>query len=227
MARARHHRQHRQHHHLSLVALIISCLLGIATQARADCDQPKDDAERAQCLGEQLTTADSTINTVYQKLMGTLTATEKTQLRTAQRDWLKRRDAECGLTWSRGSRQTWLQDLLRDYQKTVCVVRLTDERVNDLTHYSSTPPTPAAPAASAPTPTAVEPAGDDVYDMFSSMTRQSGKWYYEVRIHVGQVAKSAEASLFIGTTASTAGHDGSGVGTLLSIRRKDTSEPAT
>ena len=42
---------------------------------------------------EQLQTADSQLNQVYQQLRGTLSADQKQQLKLAQRDWIKQRDA--------------------------------------------------------------------------------------------------------------------------------------
>ena len=42
---------------------------------------------------EQLQAADAQLNQVYQQLRGTLNDTQKQQLKLAQRDWIKKRDA--------------------------------------------------------------------------------------------------------------------------------------
>jgi hypothetical protein len=66
---------------------------------------------------------------VYAELAKSLPPADRLALRNDERSWLRTRDSTCGVASSQGNRTAWFADLLRDYQKTVCVVRLTNERV--------------------------------------------------------------------------------------------------
>jgi hypothetical protein len=142
---------------------------------------------------------------------------DRVSLRNEQRAWLKTRDQTCGITWSKGDRETWFADLLRDYQKTVCVVRLTNERVQSLENYQRTnaiaPPAPVATSGSEP-----------VYDIESHEEKSNGKWYFEVKVDGAAIQKMAEATLFVGVAqskpeAGAANENGEATGAFLMIRR--------
>jgi uncharacterized protein YecT (DUF1311 family) len=210
---------------ISMVLLACAGFLGNAASTRAQCDNPKTNEERAQRIGGELRGSDATINHVYGDLMKSLSPTEKTALRDQQRAWIKARDKKCALTWSKGDREVWLADLLKDYQKTVCVVRLTNERVDTLNNYEKTnhvePPAEDAGNNRGST------AGDDdaVYVLTSSNSRKNGKWYFEVRVDPGAVLKAGEASFFIGVQqngveAGAINAEGISVGELMPVRRK-------
>jgi uncharacterized protein YecT (DUF1311 family) len=203
------------------VFIAIVLLFAIAPSgAQAQCDNPKTSAQRAQCVGDELRGADRTINRVYGDLMKSLTPDDRGTLRNEQRGWIKMRDENCGLTWSKGDREAWLADLLKDYQKTVCVVRLTNDRVQALYSYqkSNTVVPAAAPAA------ASESA--PVYDLFTHEPKAKGKWYFEVKVDEPAIQKQAEATFSAGVVqaASSEGatneHGGS-YGNLITIRRID------
>jgi uncharacterized protein YecT (DUF1311 family) len=216
--------------------------LGLAASASAQCQNPTTDAQRAHCLGDELRGADRTINRVYAELARSLPPADRLTLRNDEREWLKTRDRTCAITSSQGNRATWFSDLLRDYQKTVCVVRLTNERVTMLNSYQKAnavvaapaptpvpvaPAVPSAPAAaSAPVARAAPTAGaTPVYDIVSAPKSQ-GKWYFEVKVDPAGVLQSAEAAIFIGVTPAASddraiNSGGSSVGTLQSIRRID------
>jgi len=187
---------------------------------RAQCDHPKTSAEAAQCVGDELRGADHTINRVYGDLMKSLSAEDKVKLRDDQRAWIKTRDKECSLLWSKGDREAWLADLLKDYQKTVCVVRLTNDRVQALNNYlkaNSVAPT-AIPAANAD--------GEPVYDLFTREPKTKGKWYFEVKVDEPSVQKMAEATFSTGITqaaeeAGAANANGFSYGSLITVRRID------
>jgi uncharacterized protein len=49
-------------------ALAIATMVGLAVSASAQCENPRTDAQRAQCLGDELRGADRTINRVYAEL---------------------------------------------------------------------------------------------------------------------------------------------------------------
>ena len=122
--------------HFLLRCVILSAFAFLAAgMTYAQCDNPKTDGARAECIKTELKGSDSTINRTYVELMKSLSLEDRTTLRNEQRAWLKTRDQACGITWSKGDREAWFADLLKDYQKTVCVVRLTNARVQALESY--------------------------------------------------------------------------------------------
>jgi uncharacterized protein YecT (DUF1311 family) len=189
--------------------------------ARAQCDNPKTSAQRAQCVGDELRGADRTINRVYGDLMKSLSPDDRVTLRNDQRGWIKMRDENCGLTWSKGDREAWLADLLRDYQKTVCVVRFTNDRVQALYGYQkSNSVAPAAPAAAAASDAA------PVYDLFTREQKTKGKWYFEVTVDEPAIQKLAEATFSVGVLQliienGVVNKHGSMSGSLITIRRTE------
>ena len=204
---------------LALIA-IPAFLALVPAGARAQCDNPKTSEQRAQCVGEELRGSDRTINRVYGDLMKSLSTEDRTALRNEQREWLKTRDQVCGLTWSKGDREAWLADLLRDYQKTVCVVRLTNERVQALNNYqasNSVAPVAALAAASDSAP---------LYDLFTREAKTKGKWYFEVKVDEPAIQKLAEAYFSVGVfqavaEANASNEKGGSYGNLITIRRID------
>jgi uncharacterized protein YecT (DUF1311 family) len=204
---------------LALIAMALFCAL-TPRAVHAQCDNPKTNAQRAQCVGDELRGSDRTINRVYGDLMKSLSPDDRVTLRNNQRAWIKTRDQECGLTWSKGDREAWLADLLRDYQKTVCVVRLTNDRVLALYSYQkSNSVAPASPA----------PAGSDsapLYDLFTREGKTSGKWYFEVKVDEPAIQKVAEATFSAGVLqsapqAGASNAQGGSYGNLITIRRID------
>jgi len=188
--------------------------------AQAQCDNPKTSEQRAQCVGDELRGADHTINRVYGDLMKSLSPPDRVTLRDEQRAWIKNRDLTCGITWSKGDREAWLQDLLRDYQKTVCIVRLTNERVQALNNYqknNSVAPPAAAEAGSDGTP---------VYELFTREPKTTGKWYFEVKVDEPAIQKAAEATFSTGimqaaVATGAANERGGSYGSLITVRRID------
>jgi uncharacterized protein YecT (DUF1311 family) len=200
--------------------LVFGFAMTAASITRAQCDNPKTDAVRAECIKAELKGSDSTINRSYGELMKSLSPDNRTALRNEQRAWLKTRDETCGITWSKGDREVWFADLLKDYQKTVCVIRLTNARVQALQSYERT--NSVAPAAE---PTAS--AGSDgelLYDLESHEPKVKGKWYFEAKVDGAAIQKLAEATLFIGVSQSepaqgAANEGGQATGTMVMIRR--------
>lgn len=156
-----------------LARCVVIAILAIlaASATRAQCDNPKTDAARAECIKTELKVSDSTIDRTYVELMKSLSPDDRTLLRNEQRAWLKTRDEACGISWSKGDREAWFADLLQDYQKTVCVVRLTNARVEALGNYQKAnrvaPAADLAPAAGSD--------GELVYDMESHEQKTKGK----------------------------------------------------
>ena len=144
---------------LSRGLMTAAAIVGLAVSASAQCQNPTTDAQRAQCLGDELRGADRTINRVYGELAKSLPPVDRLTLRNDEREWLKTRDRTCAITWSQGNRAAWFAELLRDYQKTVCVVRLTNDRVTVLNGYQTANAVVAAPAPRvAPVAQAAPPA---------------------------------------------------------------------
>lgn len=202
--------------------LIAALAILAASTTRAQCDNPKTDAARAECIKTELKGSDSTINRTYVELMKSLSPEDRTALRNEQRAWLKTRDQTCGITWSKGDREAWFVDLLKDYQKTVCVVRLTNARVQALESYQKA--NKVAPAAD-PAPTAGSD-GELIYDMESNEPKTKGKWYFEVKVDGQAIQKMAEVTLFIGVEQSqpeqgAANENGQATGSFVMIRRNN------
>lgn len=200
---------------------VLSFVILAANSARAQCSNPKTDAVRAECIKTELKGSDSTINRTYGELMKSLAPEDRITLRTSQREWLKIRDQECRITWSKGDREAWFADLLKDYQKTVCVVRLTNERVAALASYQQA--NRVAPRAE---PAPASGALELVYDLHSNQPKASGKWYFEVKVDGPAIQKMTEVTLFIGVAQASpasgaANEDGQASGSFVMIRRNN------
>ncbi len=117
-----------------------------------------------------------------------------------------------------------LADLLKDYQKTVCVVRLTNERVDALNQYEKT--NHVEPPAAGGNGGGNDAADDDAAYVFTSHnSRKTGKWYFEVRVDPVAALKTGEASLFIGVQqngveSGAANSEGFSYGELMPVRKK-------
>jgi uncharacterized protein YecT (DUF1311 family) len=198
--------------------MILLCAL-TPSGLQAQCDNPKTSEQRAQCVGDELRGSDRTINRVYGDLLKSLAPDDRIALRNDQRAWIKMRDQECGLTWSKGDREAWLADLLRDYQKTVCVVRFTNDRVQTLYQYQkSNRISPAAPAAPSD--------ATAVYDLFTLERKTNGKWYFEATVDEPGIQKLADATFSIGVLQlvienGVVNKQGTMGGSLITIRRTD------
>jgi uncharacterized protein YecT (DUF1311 family) len=209
---------------LLLRCVILAAFAILAASAtQAQCDNPKTDAARADCIKTELKGSDSTINRTYVELMKSLSPEDRITLRNEQRAWLKTRDQSCGITWSKGDREAWFADLLKDYQKTVCVVRLTNARVQALESYQKA--NKVAPAAD-PAPAAASSDGELIYDMQSNDPKTKGKWYFEVKVDGVAIQKLAEMTLFIGVEQSqpeqgAANENGQASGSFVMIRRNN------
>jgi uncharacterized protein YecT (DUF1311 family) len=181
------------------------------------------------CLAQDLRDSDKRINAAYQSLMSNLDQAGKTSLRDEQRAWLKTRDKACGLDTRESDREKWLQGILADQDKTVCVVRYTFQRVSqfdamigkqDQAKPAELPPAPKAPdltvarAPGAPTLASLT-YFDDGYAIRSMASYTSGKWYYEALIDRDGIAALGDVLLSTGFRTNEVG-----VTHMDSIRRK-------
>lgn len=66
-----------------------------ATDETVDCSAPMNTVEMHYCADEAYKAADGDLNQVWQTMRGHLSKEEKAALLTAQRAWLKYRDANC------------------------------------------------------------------------------------------------------------------------------------
>lgn len=193
----------------AFVAAVMGAALTSRPALALDCDNPQTSADVSACLEQELRDSDQTINATYQELRGKLDDATKLKLRDDQRAWLKQRDRACALDSKESDRERWMRTILADPKKTVCVVRFTRARVAQLEDM----------LASA----SVDEEGegeDDLadnarYEIISPNTHSTGKWYFEVRMDRGAIAKQAETALWIGVASESGG----GLGNLINIRK--------
>ncbi|MCG6553063.1 MAG: lysozyme inhibitor LprI family protein [Candidatus Magnetominusculus sp. LBB02] len=188
---------------LCMYVLIVAAALIPSAYAMADCDNPISDAERDACLASELIQSDKDINQKYQEIMSRLTQDEKTKLRNTQRQWLKDRDATCIINTKESDRKKWMAYILKDYKRTVCVVRFTNRRVNELNAMkqslnSSDKPDSNTKPDSKTKEEAAAANDSDLYDIHSKAVHNTGKWYFEVKIDMRAIADMAESVMFIG-----------------------------
>jgi uncharacterized protein YecT (DUF1311 family) len=181
-----------------------------------NCDSAQSDIEVSACIEAELRESDLTINQRYQELMAKLSEENKRELRADQRAWIRRRDSACGSSSNESSRESWFQSLLTDHRKTVCIVRFTRSRVaylhNRLTAQSS------PPAGRSALPNAAD--NEDQYELRGKHGHSRGKWYFEVKVAGGEIAKKAETALQMGFFTQ-----GLTVGRLLNLRKRDSDAP--
>jgi len=205
------------------IMLLTTALIILPPSARAaNCDSPRDDTDVSACIEAELRQSDIKINQRYQQLMGKLSEPDKRELRADQRTWIKQRDSSCGSSSKESSRESWFQSLLKDYRKTVCIVRFTRTRVtyleNRLTAQSSPVLTPSLETKSTLPYAAAE--NEDQYELRAKHGHSRGKWYFEVKLAGGEIAKKAETALQMGFSTQ-----GLTVGRILNLRKRDSGVP--
>jgi uncharacterized protein YecT (DUF1311 family) len=80
-----------------MIALLFASLVGVGNdkQEKGPCPNALTQAEINRCAGEQFKKADDKLNSVYKRIIGKLSATDRANLVEAQRAWLKYREANC------------------------------------------------------------------------------------------------------------------------------------
>lgn len=197
------------------VLLIAMLIAGTSSTAIAEC-RSNDDAALANCLALDMWTTDQKINQVYQELMARYSDSEKKVLRDEQRSWLQMRNSVCHLDARESNREKWIQAISSDYQKTVCVVRFTQQRIYALEMYqkigvASAQPQATSPVAREESPASVFPGLPPDYTTRGNIPRSDGKWYFEIKVNMAELAKHGNASLYLGLED----HMGNGYGKLL------------
>ena len=191
--------------------------------AFADCNAPASDAERAQCVGHDLRATDTAINETYGELRAKLPPDGQDTLRHQEIAWIKLRAQTCKVDTKEPDRDKWIANLLHDFNKTVCVVRFTEQRNSELRAQLAalTPPAAAAPVpAPAAPPPPVYPQGD-IYEVDAARTVSEGKYYFEVALNRAAIAQDASADVFIGVK----GPGSNATGTLQTIHPHNVIQP--
>lgn len=189
------------------IFFLIGSLL-VASAAYAECGVDTSEESVKNCLAQDLRDSDKRINAIYKLLMGSLNEADKISLRDEQRAWLKNRDKACSLDNKESNREKWLQAILTNQKKTVCVVRYTFARVSELNTLlkqkapSKTVEAPAAPQAPQFSSEAQNensntlPASlvfiEDGYKVLTANSHERGKWYYEVWIDRAAIAEMGD-----------------------------------
>lgn len=221
--------------------LAVASVLALAGAARADCGSGSSQDEIKLCLAQALRDSDARINAVYKSIMDGRDAAGKIALRDEQRAWLKSRDKACGLDNKESDREKWLQAILADQAKTVCVVRYTFARVaqlDELLTKASAAPPPSLPSAPQPLKFGIAAAAeasvkppngltflDDGYQPRTAVAHDRGKWYCETWIDAGHIAELGDVLLTSGVISVVPGQGG--VVRLINIRHGRTDSHPT
>ena len=117
------------------LALLVPFALafGLAQTAHAQldpCDPNQPHSALTQCNAERLDAWDRLLNEVYQRVIGTLDATQEDNLRQAQRAWITYRDLTCGM-----ERARYEGGSIAPMIELTCLTRLTERRTRDLEEY--------------------------------------------------------------------------------------------
>lgn len=201
-----------------LLALCIGLSPLVSHAADATCDDPRSNDEIAQCVGQDLREADAQINRSYKELISKLDDGGKESLRTAQRAWLKERDAICRLDNKESNREKWFQALLRDYSKTVCVTRYSNRRTQELQAMLATVAAPGgnAPKPAVPAQPAPAPESDIAWDKQPATRHSNGKWYFEQTLNYAQIVGIEPTVITLGVWSKTIQS-----GVLINVRKRD------
>jgi uncharacterized protein YecT (DUF1311 family) len=166
--------------------------------------------EVAEYLEAELRESDAKINESYRALMKQLGEPARSDLRGEQRAWLRNRDQACALDSQEKSRERWFRTILKDPKKTVCVVRFTRARTAQLDDMLADHSAAVDPEAQD------ELANNALYEVFSERSSNQGKWYFEVFLNGGEIARQAETAAVVAFSSDNARH-----GTLLNFRKRD------
>jgi uncharacterized protein YecT (DUF1311 family) len=167
-------------------------------------------AEVAEYLEVELRQSDAKINESYQTLMRQLGEPARSGLRSEQRAWLRNRDQACALDSQEKSRERWFRTILRNPKKTVCVVRFTRARTVQLDDMLAERSGALDPEAQD------ELANNALYEVFSKRGFDQGKWYFEVFLNGGEIARQAETAVYVAFSSANTRH-----GALLNFRKRD------
>ncbi|MCI0620138.1 MAG: lysozyme inhibitor LprI family protein, partial [Acidobacteria bacterium] len=139
---------------------------------------------------------DQVLNEYYRELMDRLRDPRRSQLRPAQRAWLKDRDLRCDLDPTARDREQWFRVIEGDPSKLACVTRLTQHRLAALQmNYGS------ALAdwwhKTVPKPDWEQDGELSAKKMLSPNAISKGKVYFEISISQAAMAPGTDLTLWI------------------------------
>lgn len=113
---------------MTMFAVFFAVALALLTgPAHAGCDVPETTVEMIECASQDLKGADGVLNETYRARMNDADELGRDLLRTAQRAWIKFRDAECD-----HERDSARGGTLAPVLQISCLTHLTKRRTNDL-----------------------------------------------------------------------------------------------
>jgi uncharacterized protein YecT (DUF1311 family) len=174
---------------------------GVVTPSYGCAAAGHDEASRRRCLIAELRYVDRNLNQRYHDLRRALPTGEALALQTTQRQWLRQRDAGCGLDARPRDRERWVGYLATSEGRASCVLRMTATRAAELESLQSQLGQPlvvaeVVPPGKPPAPTSGEVGGAGDADVIrSAQARRSGRHYFEVTVDHGLIRDKLQASL--------------------------------
>ena len=171
---------------ISLVTLV----LAFATAgARAEnCNPSSSQTDIAKCVGNDLYDADVKLNLSYQSLMNGLDTAGQVRLKKEQLDWIKERNQVCNLTADDTRSDNWHQELIKNYKKTLCVTRYSKVRTTELENFAQNQRTKSVALAHS----------QQEYQITSKELRESGLYYFEVKVAQREIARLGSVVIWVG-----------------------------
>lgn len=154
-----------------------------------------NDLSRPACIAAALERADGELNDAYVSLLKSSTESRAEELRVAQRAWIEARNRTCRLPRGSTIGQEWIEKLVIDAGKALCVYGNTTARVEEL-------------HAMAREHLTDESSLKEMNDFGVPLTRRSGKGYAEIEFvargftaentRIMQMGATSDAQAFIG-----------------------------
>jgi hypothetical protein len=193
-------------------------LLSASVWSAGPCDQPQTDAEVSQCLAIELQKVYAKHSLAHQNLTVALPSTHEADFRNRENVWEKARNAKCKVDIQGPNFSAWLRAVAESPRKITCVIRETREH---LTQIEKSPVTQGEQHHDqAPVSKPVTKISDFIW--VSSVTRSTGKWYFEVTLDQNGIARTQDGvrgdwpmAMWIGCADTKRRYD---IGTLVQIR---------
>lgn len=113
--------------------------VGSAVAAAPDCQKPKDTLETNECAAIEQKAVEARLNQVYQRLLKSLdergkeAAGMKVKLTSAQRAWVKFREADCDAVFEK-----WSGGTIRTVMFIGCMQSRAEQRIKELEDFAQT-----------------------------------------------------------------------------------------
>jgi uncharacterized protein YecT (DUF1311 family) len=155
-------------------ALLLSAFF-LSTLAHAD-------AYDDQLRRRELDTQDQQLQAVYTQIMGMVDADQQREVQSAERDWLRWRDKECGTGDIGGDHAAWLDQINADFAVWNCVYSATMARRMELEREVDAALDPVYPSQ-------INPRSR--FAKWHALKHDTGRWYFEVTVDRGKIARTA------------------------------------